>query len=598
MNANTPPDHRPGIWQVLSPYWQSSEKFLAFAMLAVMIGINLGSAWINVEANRVAGAFTDALIALNWEDIKPLFIFSFSLGLGAMMLTWTNVLLNEYLALRWRTWMTLRYIRRWTSGSNFYEIEQKGSLSNIDQRIADDVNELMPSTLNFFLSLVSVVINTVTYTALLWSISGTLHFSLLGHGMSLPGYMVYAAYLIIILQVLLSHWLGKSLIALNMQKQNAEGDFRFLGVQVRENAEQIAFYRGGKREGERLRQRFIRVRANALAVILRGFKVSSGQSLFSHFISPVPTLLALPQLLRGEISFGDMTRIQMAYGSLGGTLSYFMQAYQGFTRWLALTNRLRDMEAALDEAEHTDSAIRRQPRATPGLSCRHLHLLTPDGRTLTRIDEWQVLPGERWLIQGASGAGKSTLLRACAGLWPHGSGEIDFAQRQSSLFLPQKSYLPGGSLKSALCYPDEPDRFSDAACCQALIDAALPEMTALLTTEDRWQYRLSGGEQQRVAIARVLLHRPAFVFLDEATSALDAETELKVYRTLCDRLPHSAIVSVAHHQALASLHDRRLTLTQAAERMADDASILYVREGSECKVMASKATKISLGFDT
>ena len=566
MNTKTTPPGRPGIWQVLSPYWQSSEKILAIAMLAVMIGINLGSAWIHVEANRTTGAFTDALIALNWQQIKPLFILSFMLGLGAMMLTSVNVLINYYLALRWRSWMTLRYIRRWTGTSAYYDVERRGTLSNIDQRIADDVNELIPSTLNFFLSLVSVLINMVTYTVLLWSISGTLRFSLQGYEVSLPGYMVYAAYITIIMQVAISHWLGKSLISLNMQQQNAEGDFRFLGVQVRENAEQIAFYRGGRREGERLTQRFMRVRAIALSVILRGFNVSFGQSLFSHFFSPVPTLLALPQLLRGEISFGDMTRIQMAYGSLGATLNYFMQAYQGFTRWLALTNRLRDMEAALNEAEQHISDIHRDEQDIRGFRCSDLRLLTPDNRLLTTLDLWQVLPGERWIIQGASGVGKSTLLRACAGLWTHGAGKITFSRGQSMLFLPQKSYLPGGSLKGVLCYPDDEDRFSDAQCRQALVDAALPGMTDLLDTQDRWQYRLSGGEQQRVAIARVLLHRPAFIFLDEATSALDPQTETLVYQMLCARLPDSAIVSVAHHDALAAFHENHLELTSSAQR--------------------------------
>lgn len=556
---------RPGAWAILTPYWRSSERWLAFALLGMMLSINLGSAWFSVEANRVTGEFTDALIAIDWQKIKPLFIFSFSLGLGAMMITWINVLGNQYLALRWRTWMTLRYIRRWTGTRAYYDIEREGTLSNIDQRIADDVNEFIPTTLNFFLSLVSVLINTVTYTVLLWSLSGTLRFTWSGAAWSIPGYMVYAAYLAIFLQVALSHWLGKALISLNMQQQNAEGDFRFLGVQLRENAEQIAFYQGGQREGERLIQRFSRVRAIALAVILHGFNVSFGQSIFSHFLSPLPTLLALPQLLNGEITFGDMTRIHMAYGSLGSTLSYFMQAYQGFTRWLALTNRLRDMEAALQTVEQKPSALRRHSHDSPGFECRDLRLYKPDAMPLTTIAFWQVLPGERWLIRGASGVGKSTLLRACAGLWKWGAGEIVFARNRKIFFLPQKSYLPVGTLKAALCYPENEAAFSDEACRQALIAAALPGMATLLGSEDRWQHRLSGGEQQRVAIARVLLHRPAFLFLDEATSALDPQTEQVVYQALVTGLPEAAIVSVAHHEALGAFHTHQLTLTASEE---------------------------------
>nr|WP_280117253.1 SbmA/BacA-like family transporter [Pectobacterium odoriferum] len=247
---------RPGIGQILMPYWQTPEKYLALFILVVIISINLGTAYISVEANRISGKFTDALIGLDWEQIKPLFIFSFILGLSAMMLRWVNVLGQGYLALRWRTWMTLHYIRRWTGTSAYYEIERDGALSNIDQRIADDVNELVSASLNFFLSLISVVISTVTYTALLWSVSGVLRFSFMGSDWAISGYMVYALYIEYFLQILLSHWLGKALIKLNMNQQNAEGDFRFLGVQLRENAEQIAFYQGGTREGERLAQRF------------------------------------------------------------------------------------------------------------------------------------------------------------------------------------------------------------------------------------------------------------------------------------------------------------------------------------------------------
>ncbi|MBN3136540.1 ABC transporter ATP-binding protein/permease [Pectobacterium punjabense] len=557
---------RPSIGQILVPYWLTPEKYLALLILAMIISINLGTAYISVEANRVAGKFTDALIGVDWEQIKPLFIFSFILGLGAMMLKWINVLGQGYLALRWRTWMTLHYIRRWTGTSAYYQIEREGVLPNIDQRIADDVNELVTASLNFFLSILSVIISTVTYTALLWSVSGVLRFSFMGSDWAIPGYMVYALYIEYVLQVALSHWLGKALIKLNMNQQNAEGDFRFLGVQLRENAEQIAFYQGGNREGERLAQRFARVRDNALSVLLRGFKVSFGQSLFSHFLSPLPTLLALPQLLRGEITFGDLTRIQMAYGSLGAVLSYFMQAYQSFTRWLALARRLQDMEIALNKSEQSPSPIRVTELDVPGFSCRALHLLTPEGRALTALDDWQVLPGERWMVNGVSGVGKSTLLRACAGLWQHGTGEIVRPRNGHTLFLPQKSYLPTGTLKAALCYPGNAQDFTDEQCRQALLDSELPDMVTQLENEDRWQQRLSGGEQQRMAIARTLLHRPDFIFLDEATSALDPETEQRVYQALVTCLPDSAIISVAHRETLATFHTHHLHLTPAIGR--------------------------------
>ncbi|RUS01728.1 ABC transporter ATP-binding protein/permease [Pectobacterium polaris] len=565
MNSSKANTTRPGISQILMPYWLTPDKYLALFILAIIISINLGTAYISVEANRITGTFTDALIGLNWEKIKPLFIFSFVLGLGALMLTSVNVLSQDYLALRWRTWMTLHYIRRWTGTSAYYQIERDGVLSNIDQRIADDVNELVSASLNFFLSIISVLISTVTYTALLWSVSGVLRFSFMGSDWSIPGYMVYVVYLEYFLQILLSHWLGKALIKLNMNKQNAEGDFRFLGAQLRENAEQIAFYRGGVREGERLAQRFVRIRENALSVLLRGFKVSFGQSIFSHFLSPLPTLLSLPLLLNGEITFGDMTRIQLAYGSLGSALSYFMQAYQSFTRWLALTKRLQDMEEALGNSMQSSSPIRMTEHDGAAFSCHHLRLFTPDGRKLTALDGWHVLPGERWMIDGASGVGKSTLLRACAGLWHHGSGKIMRPRHCRYLFLPQKSYLPTGSLKAALCYPDNEQNFTDDRCRQALIDSELSNMVALLNHDDRWQQRLSGGEQQRVAIARTLLHRPDFIFLDEATSALDPETELRVYEALLTSLPDSAIISVAHREALAALHTHHLHLTPLAE---------------------------------
>lgn len=564
MSDKTPsPARRPSIAGLILPYWRSADRWKALAMLAIVLTISFTTIYAYIALNDVHGKVTDALIKLDWSTLKPLLALTFGYGLITVLLPITSTILQDYLQLRWRTWLTHRLIERWTTHLAYYQLERDGLLSNADQRIAEDTREFVDSTLRLFINIVSVVVSTVSYTAVLWSLSGTLAFSVQGVDVAIPGYMVFAAYGYSFAQLAVTHWLGKQLIGLNNHKQTAEADFRFAGMQVRENAEQIAFYQGGRHEGERLLERFGRVRANTLQILVRTFKVMLGQSLFSHVFSLLPTLLALPLLLTGKISYGDMVRLIGAYGMLVGSLSFFQQAYQNFTQWMAWTNRLRDLLWSIDKADKQVPGISLSTAPCALLRCSALTLHTPHHQPLTYLKAWQVSAGERWLVYGPSGSGKSTLLRACAGLWPYGSGHINLPEPSRSLFVPQRSYIPAGTLKAALCYPANPELFTDAQCRQVLEDCCLGSRRDALSSSERWQQVLSGGEQQRLAIGRVLLHRPEFIFLDEATSALDSDTEAQLYQALVEQLPASAIVSVAHRKALEIFHPHHLDLARA-----------------------------------
>ncbi|WP_123480246.1 ABC transporter ATP-binding protein/permease [Pseudomonas rhodesiae] len=554
---------RPSIGQVLLPFWFSSEKWLALGLVSVILTLTFVGTYGAVTLNEYQGKLTDALVALDWEALKPLFLFSLLLGVVTGVLPSGSSIISGYLELRWRTWMTHFHLDKWTRNAHFFALERDGLISNADQRIAEDIRQTVEVTIKLLISSTLVTVNTVTYSIVLWNLAGALEFEVFNHQFSMTGYMVYAVFIYQFLQLLISHWLGKNLIGLNMHKQTVEADFRHQGMQLREYAEQIAFYGGEEREKRSMVERFSRIRANTIQLLTRTFSVTLGQTFYNHSLTLLPTLLVLPLLLASKISYGQMVSIIGAYAMLAGTVAFFPQAYITFTEWLGLTNRLRDLQWAINKVEQQQSEISHLNSLGPYLHCEALSLFTPKGKALARLDSWTVEKGERWLIKGRSGSGKSTLLRALAGLWPYGAGQICLPHGRQSLFLPQKSYIPTGLLKDALCYPHTSSDFTDDQCRQALIDCCLPALSDSLTVRERWQQTLSGGEQQRLAMARVLLQRPSFIFLDEATSALDPETENSIYTTLIEQLPESTLISVAHRESLARFHSHTLDLTHS-----------------------------------
>jgi len=564
---------RPPLLSFVLEYWKSNDRWVAYALMAVIFAVMFGTTWLAVWNNKLQGEITDSLVNKKWHLALVAFATSIAVAVSSGVVHISSAAITGVLDLRWRAWLTDRLLERWTRASTFYDVERDGLLKNADQRIAEDVRIFCEQSLNIFTSFTGVVVSSVTFTVLLWNLSQVIELNLFGSNWQIAGYMVFFVYAYAIGSLLVTHYFGKKLIALTMQKQGVEADYRYLAMQLRENAEQVALYKGGAREHARLTERFAFVKTNFIAIVVRLWKVDLARNTYGLLFEPLPTIAALPLYVGGLATYGGMMRAADAFRSVRSSLSFFSQAYVGIASWLAIANRLRDLIAALDAAEAIGRGgfvIDRADQA--GISTSEISLRTPNGAALAKLAPLEFRPGERWLVRGPSGTGKSTLLRAIAGIWPHGEGAVRLPRDASLLFLPQRSYLPSGSLAAAICYPAEPTEFTDEQLREALTVCGLPQLIPSLNSVDHWQQKLSGGEQQRLAFARVLLHRPAFVFLDEATSAVDPATEQRLYQALLASLPNTGVISIAHRESLAAYHGHVLDVEPAPGRVASAAA--------------------------
>lgn len=558
------PSGRPGMLHLLAPYWGSRERWRAWMLVALWLCITFASAWLYVRANQLTGELTDALLGRKWAVLQRVVWLTIGVGVlvGALGVIRTAII--ELIDLDWRTWLTNHYLERWFSAHAYYDIERDGELSHADQRIAEDVRLFANSSIVNLSNVINVLVSIVAFTSVLWKLSGTLTIPIGSMTLHIPGYMVYVAVTYNLAYFMLVHWVGKHLVSLGMKKQTVEADYRHSAMQVRENAEQIAFYGGAANELQRLLRRFAKIRHNVLAIVVRTAKLEMTRTVYGHLFAVLPTLTALPRYFAGEITLGGVTQAVGAFGQLSASLGYFQEAYQSFALWTGLANRLRDLSWAIDKAHARPNGFTVAHASQPGIHSSVLALRTPHGQPLADVAPLRLAAGSRTLVRGPSGTGKSTLLRALAGLWLHGAGTVTLPADARIMFLPQRSYLPTGSFKAAMCYPQLPHQFDDAACQRVLDACGLSTRITSLDTSDNWQQMLSGGEQQRVAFARVLLQRPDFVFLDEATSALDPATEAFLYQALITELPDSAIISVAHRAAVADYHDDIIELAPGA----------------------------------
>ncbi|SFM16720.1 ABC transporter ATP-binding protein/permease [Variovorax sp. OV329] len=576
--ATSPPPSRTSLWTALrrigalaAPYFgRSEERWIARAMLLAIVALNLGYVYVAVLGNQWYGRFYDALqnkdSVVFWREIG---VFGW-IAFANIAVQIVKFYVTQLLQLRWRAWMTRSYLGRWMANKTFYRLElaryqaQDGqSPDNPDQRLQEDMQMFTDYSMTLSMGLLNAVVTLVSFVGILWGLSGTVDFSVGGSTYQIAGSMVWLALVYCVVGTVITHFIGRPLIGLNFRQQRFEADFRHHLVRVREYSEAIALDNGETVERTQLDTRFGSVLKNYLNLIKQQKNLVGFTSFFGQAAVIFPFLVSAPRFFSGAIQLGALMQISSAFGKVQDSLSWFVDNYDRVAVWRATADRLTSFEAAMQaHANDAGEVARSAPAAgaLPALTAEALSVALPDGTPLLANTSLAVNPGDTVLLQGPSGSGKSTLFRTLAGIWPFARGRAQVPQ--NVMFIPQRPYVPDGKLRDALAYPQPAGDYSDEALRQALRDALLPDLVDRLDDSDAWSQKLSGGEQQRLAIARVLLKKPAWLFADEATSALDAESERTLYQRLVAQVQAAggAMVSIAHRASVAEHHTKRWTL--------------------------------------
>lgn len=566
-------------WALSLPYFKSDERWKARGLLVAIIALNLGLVYMAVLFNDWNKLFYDSLqnkqADVFWTQLGRFTYLAFAYIIIAVY----KFYLTQLLEMRWRAWMTGHYLQRWLSDHAYYKLElsrftrplntDASNPDNPDQRIQEDLNQFTSYTIGLTMGLLNAVVTLASFVGILWGLSGGFAFTFQGSEYNIPGFMVWMAVLYCAVGSVLTHYIGRPQIRLNFEQQRYEADFRHHMVRVREYSESIALDKGEAIERVQLDTRFSRVLGNYLQLLKAQKNLIWFTNFFGQAAVVFPFVVAAPRFFSGAIQLGELMQISSAFGQVQGSLSWFVDSYSSLASWRATTDRLTSFEEAVSAAALDNHAL--TATDSIALETSDLTVALPTGSVLLNHTALHVQGGDSVLLQGPSGSGKSTLFRAFAGIWPFASGKLE--RPTDAMFIPQRPYFPNGPLREALAYPQAASAYTDEALRQALIDALLPNLVDQLDKSDAWGQKLSGGEQQRLAIARVFLKKPKWVFADEATSALDEHAEKTIYERLLALVKpaQGAIISIAHRPAVAAFHTTRWQL----EKQPEGADALY-----------------------
>jgi vitamin B12/bleomycin/antimicrobial peptide transport system ATP-binding/permease protein len=583
------------VWRIAAPYFRSEDRWPGRILLAAVILIELSLVAIDVLINQWNNRFYNALQERDWGTFVQETLIFCTLAAAFVVLAVYQLYLNQWLQIRWRQWLTKRYLGEWLDDANHYRMQLQGDAAdNPDQRLTDDVKLFVERTLSIGLDLLNAIVTLLSFVLILWGLSAAAHLSFFGTHALVPGYLVWCALIYAVFGTVLTQWIGSPLVNLDFSQQRYEADFRFNLVRARENSEQIALLRGESAERERLWSRFGRVIENWYAIMSRNKRLVFFTASFDQAAEIIPYLLVAPAYFADRIQLGGMMQSASAFRSVQKALSIFVRIYREFAEWRAVVARLDGFETAIETAKaapRKPTAIEIATAKGSDIELAQLLVALPNGKPQVTAERFCFCSNERILVTGPSGAGKSTLFRAIAGIWPYGSGAVAIPANATLMTLPQRPYLPIGTLKAAIAYPAQDASFSEVRIAEVLRAVGLPKLVPRLDDEEHWSRMLSLGEQQRVGLARALLHAPQFLFLDEATASLDDAAEAKLYRLIEERLPRTTVVSIGHRSTLQAFHQRYAELAPDGEKFA-------LRGRDDREIPASAAATATVGGPT
>jgi putative ATP-binding cassette transporter len=576
---DTSAETRARIWPF--PAFGARERRLAIAMVVLLVVINQAQVgmnlrlsffnrdWFNAIQNKDAAAF--------WSQLFTVFTPWAFLYIATAVLEYV---VTSTLIIRWRRWLTGHYVTRWLDAHTHYRMSLAGGAAdNPDQRISEDINRFIDGgqvgygIYTFSILLISNLSSLVSFAILLWDLSA--NFTLPYTAIAVPGFLFWVALIYAGVGTLVTHLIGRPLVRLSFERQRYEADFRFSLARLREYAEQVALLSGEPTEKISLTARFSAIVKNYFQIIacrknLTAFTASYGQ------LSPIiPYVVAAPFYFAGKITLGIMTQTARAFFQVNEALTFFVNYYVYLAEFKAVLDRLTSFDLAIENAKPGFAPKASADTARKHLDVEALNVRLPDGREIVNVASLRLAGAEPVVLTGPSGSGKSTFFRAISGIWPYAGGAITLPAEAKILLLPQRPYIPIGTLRAAVTYPANPDRYGDAAIRDALRAAQLGDLTGELDVEDNWPQRLSAGEQQRLAIARALLAKPDWLFLDEATSAMDEAMEAEIYEILAGKLPGTTIVSIGHRASLAQFHKRHIEMRPSAAGIFTPAEIVF-----------------------
>jgi putative ATP-binding cassette transporter len=533
--------------------------------IIVTMGNMVGQVWLN----NWNGQFFDALAHKELPGFLSL-LWTFLIIIALLLsLTVAQTFLQERLKLRLREWIARHLLVAWMKPMRIYQLSFAGVYGrNPDQRLQEDTRLLGDFTADLGCGLVYALLQIVAFVGVLWALSAQVAFDVAGYHVAIPGYMVWCAIAYAAIGSGLTFLVGRPLIALNAERYAREAEFRFALVRVNESGESIALHGGEEDEHRHL--------DGSLAAVIDTMRRISSSLAHLTWITAgtgwlslvVPILVAAPAYFGGNLTLGGLIMVAGAFSQVQWAMRWFVDNFSRLADWRAAIHRVARFREVLDDlpaVEEGAEVIERALHPDGCLAFQGVRILLPDGHIIIEEASANFMPGDRVLIVGETGAGKSTLFRAVAGLWPWGSGKILTPPPENMAFLPQRPYLPLGTLRNATTYPSPPDAFSDADVRHALERCDLGNLLAKLDHEERWDRELSLGEQERIAFARLLLHKPGWVFLDEATAALDEDSQRHIMGLFASELKGTTVLSIGHRPDLAVYHTRTLQLIHGRE---------------------------------